>query len=1135
MTELAVAFLRHTALLSRLSLAERLLDIPEGSEDVKSFLSRFSIGARTIIGSKTWPSDVKGLSSGCDVADLVDGKLFAACVQEPSLGGGDRYDLLAKATRALGRDEIASGPTDERSLSYLEEHKVKSATSTYAVLPFSNSIFEPHLGPIQLTVDKSGESIDATSATIFREVSHWHNSKRPIDPKLREDHVALTTKQKSKALRRNQWFMAEMMAYAASLTNAVGKVLEPEIVTTGAKVKAPVAPVPSDKKEKKEENAKPKPSQKGGKKHVMTKKQAMMADIAANKSKKDEVSSEKIVQGWRTTCAGLDKEPVMVGKYQKTKQYLLTLNTDLKRETLEAEVRLYMLNVLLTMWVGQCRGDGKENGLHLAALIFDTIGSFSKLRVPITKTITDCLDTSIKLLGLPKLGDISPEGDRALSFTFILKSPPAVDLSIPLSPKQFQLLHCGPYFERSIDSAPDPRTPFEPDAWQRKVLDEIDAKRSLLVVAPTSAGKTFISFYAMKQVLESNNDDILVYVAPTKALVNQIAAEVQARFSKRYTYGGNSVWGIHTRDYRINNPTGCQILVTVPHILQIMLLAPSNAKSWSERVKWIIFDEVHCIGQAEDGLIWEQLLLLAPCPIIALSATIGNPNEFAAWLASTQKAVGNDLQMVQHPHRYSDLRKFIYTPPKSFSFQGLSEDRVFAQLGLDGCNDFTFLHPIASLINRARGMPDDFSLEARDCLTLWESMSKHQTPEFPVDKTLDPATALPAVIKKIDIINWTESLKELLRQWLADDNSPFDAIYKDLSRGVAPRDAPAIKQTDESSDDDESDDGEIDDRHDVDNILPLLTKLHEQDALPGIVFNYERGTCERICRVLMKQLQGAETSWKESSPKWKSMLKSWEAWKTAMAKADKRRPVKVSTKKGAGGDDEVLSKADLMRDAASSEASPWASFDPENPVDGFHFANKQKASHDEVAKLMKELIRREVPQWLLDGLRRGIGVHHAGMNRKYRQVVEMLFRKGFLRVVIATGTLALGINMPCKTVVFSGDSVFLTALNYRQAAGRAGRRGFDMLGNVVFHGVSMGKIHRLISSRLPDLNGHFPITTTLVLRLFTLLSDSNNSPFAIRYVQCFISVIHAAIIYDLFGVVHMHIVTGCLLYFAVCL
>ena len=133
---------------------------------------------------------------------------------------------------------------------------------------------------------------------------------------------------------------------------------------------------------------------------------------------------------------------------------------------------------------------------------------------------------------------------------------------------------------------------------------------------------------------------------------------------------------------------------------------------------------------------------------------------------------------------------------------------------------------------------------------------------------------------------------------------------------------------------------------------------------------------------------------------------------------------------------------------------------------------------------------------------------HANERRptKYLCVrVEMLFRKGFLRVVIATGTLALGINMPTRTVVFSGDSVFLTALNYRQAAGRAGRRGFDLLGNVVFQGIATDKICRLVSSRLPDLNGHFPITTTLVLRLFALLHESRNSRFAVRAINSLLS------------------------------
>ena len=108
-------------------------------------------------------------------------------------------------------------------------------------------------------------------------------------------------------------------------------------------------------------------------------------------------------------------------------------------------------------------------------------------------------------------------------------------------------------------------------------------------------------------------------------------------------------------------------------------------------------------------------------------------------------------------------------------------------------------------------------------------------------------------------------------------------------------------------------------------------------------------------------------------------------------------------------------------------------------------------------------------------------------------------------MVVATGTLALGINMPCSTVVFCGDSVFLTALNYRQASGRAGRRGFDLLGNVIFHGIHPSKAYQLLSSRLPDLNGHFPITTSLVLRLFTLLHNSNGSEHAVRSINALLS------------------------------
>jgi hypothetical protein len=111
-------------------------------------------------------------------------------------------------------------------------------------------------------------------------------------------------------------------------------------------------------------------------------------------------------------------------------------------------------------------------------------------------------------------------------------------------------------------------------------------------------------------------------------------------------------------------------------------------------------------------VIWEQLLLQSPCPIIALSATIGNPEEFRSWLGSTQEANGNKLVMIEHYYRYSDLRKFIYVSLKTFCFLGLPDSFSIPTLGLDGFDAFVFVHPVLSLSNKSRGMLKDLYLEA---------------------------------------------------------------------------------------------------------------------------------------------------------------------------------------------------------------------------------------------------------------------------------------------------------------------------------------------------------------------------------------------------------------------------------------
>jgi superfamily II RNA helicase len=89
-------------------------------------------------------------------------------------------------------------------------------------------------------------------------------------------------------------------------------------------------------------------------------------------------------------------------------------------------------------------------------------------------------------------------------------------------------------------------------------------------------------------------------------------------------------------------------------------------------------------------------------------------------------------------------------------------------------------------------------------------------------------------------------------------------------------------------------------------------------------------------------------------------------------------------------------------------------------------------------------------------VRHGIGVHHAGMLPKYRRLVETLAQAGLLKVICGTDTLGVGINMPIRTVLFTALSKYdgsrnrlLTAREFHQIAGRAGRAGFDTLGRVV--------------------------------------------------------------------------------------
>ncbi len=129
----------------------------------------------------------------------------------------------------------------------------------------------------------------------------------------------------------------------------------------------------------------------------------------------------------------------------------------------------------------------------------------------------------------------------------------------------------------------------------------------------------------------------------------------------------------------------------------------------------------------------------------------------------------------------------------------------------------------------------------------------------------------------------------------------------------------------------------------------------------------------------------------------------------------------------------------------------------------------------------------------VDGISRGYAAHHAGMLPLFREIVEELFVTGAIQVVFATETLALGINMPARTVVleklvkFNGEAhVDVTPAEYTQLTGRAGRRGIDVEGHALVQwqrGMDPEQVAGLASTRTYPLRSSFRPTYNMAVNL----------------------------------------------------
>ena len=194
---------------------------------------------------------------------------------------------------------------------------------------------------------------------------------------------------------------------------------------------------------------------------------------------------------------------------------------------------------------------------------------------------------------------------------------------------------------------------FELDDFQKEAIDYIKDGKSVVVCAPTGAGKTCIAQSAIHLALE--NGSRIFYTTPLKALSNQKFSD----FSEKY--GADKV-GLLTGDTTINR--GAQIVVMTTEVFRNMLYGTTfgtladNLKD----VKYVVLDEVHYMNDEERGTVWEESIIYCPSDIqiIALSATVANSRELTSWI----NTVHSKTEHVWTDFRPVPLRFFYYDSSK---------------------------------------------------------------------------------------------------------------------------------------------------------------------------------------------------------------------------------------------------------------------------------------------------------------------------------------------------------------------------------------------------------------------------------------------------------------------------------------
>ena len=565
------------------------------------------------------------------------------------------------------------------------------------------------------------------------------------------------------------------------------------------------------------------------------------------------------------------------------------------------------------------------------------------------------------------------------------------------------------------------------DNWQTDVIQYIKQKKSIIVKARTSSGKSWV---AMATGIIHKK---ILYVCPAKPVAYQVGAH--------FIHMGYKVHFLVDNLSHHSYGPDTNIYIGTPQEVEQNLM--KNGISYD----YAVFDEIHNVNKEEDGDIYENIIKLIPCNFLALSATIGNSDYLQDVFQTIHPE--KDIKFVEYDQRFINQQKWLWDKGK-----------------------LQKLHPLCC-IDKIDDTP--LSMTPNDCSTLWDALEEEFEDEESVIKTCSPDEFFTEerLASLDDCKRYETFLQETLMSLQKSYPDKISNVLKEFK-------GPIVRKSD----------------IDISDMVEFIHTIGDKKMFPMIMFHTEQHICKGIFQRLFIHLEEKELEhhpyhydilekkedlyqkYKEKRDTFESNITISKG--TTDARIEKEAKIKAFNEREMNQYIQTMTSYfrsklnDIQRSELSDECKEIQTKNLQKEMQSFlkhpdfcsqdvfkkhpdyiFSVTNEPMSADTIRNVRREIMKTlniKIPyeHYLFQLLKRGIGLYIEDMPDEYNWIIQKLLSKKQIAVIISDRTLCLGIDLPVRTSCFLTGCSY-TNEDYIQMSGRAGRRGQDTQGNIVFY------------------------------------------------------------------------------------